>query len=105
MWTKITQLEVKLTATLADWKRFLCEFRSLQRAHLFLILKDNAMPVQVVYPPHTIPQLTKLYLESQTLDCVLDGISLTGIKTLVLSTPLLRVESLRHFLKATPAVE
>jgi hypothetical protein len=113
-WGQLTHIDIKLRTTLSDWRTFIVTLRPLQSARIKMDLcrgdeDDGTKPNDNIQ--HTIADLEELWLEVSCywdppiVGSVLDGIHLPNLKTFIVDSPRLTIDSLHRLLRNKRLVE
>jgi hypothetical protein len=116
-WGQLTHLDWHIVVTIPQWRTFVCALLSLQSARLGLIMRqedpedeDDGITLNHSVQ-HTIASLEELWLDLTCIwdpplvGSVLDGIHLPNLKTLIVESRRLSIDSLHRLLQDKPLVE
>lgn len=114
-WSQLTHIDITLRTTLSDWRTFVVALRFLQSASLKIDLhqeedEDGGTKLHDSIQ-HTIADLGELWLQIScwwdpaVVGSVLDGIHLPNLKTLIVESPRLTIDSLHRLLRNKRLVE
>lgn len=109
-WGQLTHIDVTLRTTLSDWRGFIGALRLLQSARIKIDLQDGEGDEDSGTHSnnnlqHTIADLEELWLEISCwrdppiVGSVLDGIYLPNLKTFIVASPRLTIDSLHRLLQ------
>jgi hypothetical protein len=110
IWGQLTHISIRFEGTLASWKRFLGNARSLKSARIKLTLRDaddTTVDNSAVHD-RTIANLEEFWLGiicQHRVGNVLDGLRLPAVKTLLIHTGRLTLGCLHRILRATRVLE